>query len=76
MDLFTDGARRAPRKFRSGRALVLAAVLLGLSSSVVVQPAAAATTMKVVIVVGPTEAGTGHDIADAKQLAASLALLA
>lgn len=70
MELFANGAQRASRQFRGGRALVLAAVLLGLSSSIVAPPAAAATAMKVVIVVGPTEAGTGHNIADAKQLAA------
>lgn len=69
MGLFTNGAQRASRQFRGGRALVLAAVLLALSSSIVAAPAAAATAMKVVIVVGPTEAGTGHNIADAKQLA-------
>jgi hypothetical protein len=70
LNLFIPGAQRASRRFRGARALVLAAVLLGLAGSIVAQPAVAATAMRVVIVVGPTEAGTGHNIADAKQLAA------
>jgi hypothetical protein len=67
---FTNGAHWASRRLTGARALVLAAVLLSLSGLTAASTAAAATGMKVVIVVGPTESGTAHNVADAQQLAA------
>jgi hypothetical protein len=67
---FTNGAHRASRQLRAGRALVAAAIFLGLSGLIAAPPASAATGMKVVIVVGPTESGTAHNIASAQELAA------
>jgi len=67
---FANGAQWASRQRRGGRALVLAVIFLSLSGLFSAPPAAAATGMKVVIVVGPTESGTAHNIADAQQLAA------
>ena len=70
MRLSHHGAHRASNLFSSVRALIMAGVFLGLSGVVAAPTVAAATPMKVVIVVGPTGAGTAHNIADAKQLAA------
>jgi hypothetical protein len=67
---FTNGAHRASKLFAGARALVLAALVLGLIGVVATPVSAASTQMKVVIVVGPTGSGTAHNIADAKQLAA------
>ena len=65
-----NGAHRASKLFSGIRALILAAVFLGLSGLVAAPSVSAATPMKVVIVVGPTGTGTAHNIADAQQLAA------
>lgn len=70
MQRFTAGAHWASRQLKGGRALVLAAVLMGLSGAIVPASTAAAAGLKVVIVVGPTESGTAHNIADARELAA------
>ena len=68
---FTNGAHRASKLFTGLRALVLAALVVGLMGIVATPVASAATTqLKVVIVVGPTGSGTARNIADAKQLAA------
>ena len=69
MRWFANGAHRASRLFSGARALILAALFLGLSGLVSAPSASAATPMKVVIVVGPTGSGTAHNIASAKQLA-------
>jgi hypothetical protein len=67
---FTNGAHRASKLITGVRALVLAALVVGLIGVVAAPVAATTTQMKVVIVVGPTGSGTAHNIADAKQLAA------
>ena len=68
--MFANGAHRASKLFAGVRALVLAALVLGLIGIVATPVSAATTQMKVVIVVGPTGSGTAHNIADAKSLAA------
>ena len=70
MRLSTRGVHGASRLISAMRALIMAAVFLGLSGLVAAPTASAATPMKVVIVVGPTGSGTARNITDAKQLAA------
>ncbi len=68
---FTDGAHRASPLIAGLRALVLAAIVVGLVGIVSAPAASAATTqVKVVIVVGPTGSGTSRNISDARSLAA------
>jgi hypothetical protein len=68
---FTIGAHRASPLFAGLRALVLAAMVVGLVGIVSAPAASAATTqVKVVIVVGPTGSGTAHNISNARELAA------
>lgn len=66
-----NGAHRASPLIAGVRALVLAALVVGLVGIVSAPAASAATTqVKVVIVVGPTGSGTSRNITDARSLAA------
>ena len=68
---FRTGAQRASALIAGVRALILAALVLGMVGIVSAPAASAATTqVKVVIVVGPTGSGTAHNISNAKALAA------
>jgi hypothetical protein len=76
--LFDNGAQRASNLFTGARALILAVALVGVgglgsistvAATTVAPSTTAAAPIKVVIIVGPTGAGTAQNVANARQLA-------